>query len=151
MAAPPDHSIINKVRYDASACDQRINGRPMLFVEWSDKFSRTIGEVEAANTPWDAGTTTGKAKANASLTLLEDEADKWEETLGEGFMEEKFTVVNTYKKTGGREKKDEFFRCEIVDREKGVSPDGKAIVVKYSLYVAMAKFNGRWPLKDVRL
>lgn len=148
--APPPYSTINGDRYDPSACDFRLNGKQYLFADFGDSLEREPGVTEPANSPQDAGTSTGTIKGTFSFSLYQKEAMEYEADLGDGFMEVQHPGVLTYQKGDGPERKRELFGIELTGREEAAER-GKPVMVKYKARYSMIKIDGRFPIKDARI
>lgn len=148
-----DNPLINGFRPDYSRITFALGDRQfqpgITEISYKDNIDR--GQARA-NQQQILAYTPGEYKAEASITILLDEADDMIEQLGgHGFMERPFNIVVVYRKVAlGKKKRDTIVGCLFKENDNSHKQGNEALVIKRSLDVSYILHNGFNPLVNMR-
>ncbi len=137
-----DYPLVNGARQEWSSVELKIKGAVAIGVKefsYNDKLEPT--KVYGLHAQ-PLGRTRGVYSAEASITLLLDEANTLIQALGDGFKEVTFDITCAYSE-GGATITDEIIGCRIKGLDQSLSQGADGAVRKFDLDVMYIVWNGK--------
>lgn len=142
-----DYPLVNGTRHEWTSIEIKVKGQIVLGVKelsYNDKLEPTkVYGVHAQ----PLGRTRGVYSAEASITLLLDEANTLIQTLGDGFKEQVFDITCAYSE-GSSTITDEIIGCRIKGLDQSLSQGSDATARKFDLDVMYIVWNGKESLNS---
>ena len=144
--------LINGNKFDFSSVEVRVNGVPFGGVKALD-YTDTLepGDVYSAGAAMRIGRTRGQYKAEGSLEMYKDDADKMMTALAAqgmgGFMEANFIVNADFSELPGAGiQVDVLSGCRVKKTSSTHQQGSDALTVKFDLDILYIIRNGKAPL-----
>ncbi len=137
-----DYPLVNGARHEWSSIEVKIKGATTIGIKemsYNDKLepSKVYG-LHAQ----PLGRTRGVYTAEASITLLLDEANTLIQALGDGFKEVVFDITCAYSE-GGATITDEIIGCRVKGLDQSLSQGADGAARKFDLDVMYIIWNGK--------
>lgn len=137
-----DYPLVNGSRHEWTSIEVKVKGSIVIGIKelsYNDKLEPTkVYGVHAQ----PLGRTRGVYSAEASISLLLDEANTLIQALGDGFKEAVFDITCAYSE-GGATITDEIIGCRIKGLDASLSQGADPAVRKFDLDVMYIVWNGK--------
>ena len=139
---------INGKRYSFASIEIDIDGAILTGVtDVSYDHALTPGETRSNGSVYVTGRTLGEYAATGSFPMLEEDATKLRQTLGDGYMTRSFDVTVSFSE-GDNNSVDRLLSCRITKEAKSYSASADALKIDFELSVHRVVLSGVDPIEE---